>query len=168
MSLASRVCALGSQPGIIAGISNLPWLNAVPSVCTSGLSMSIDVLETDELNTILGDNWVKQAPLRLCGNMGYLWKTAVLPCQSTWSHVDNWLWGEGWMECLQLAAQNADNPGLHFSLTLFSRVLKDLESHWRPYCGIPLLWNVTVEFIFFFLWNKIFQELKIQAWIFLN
>lgn len=64
------------------------------------------------------------------------------------------------MECLQLVcAQNADNPGLHFSLTLFSRVLKDLESHWRPYCGIPLLWNVTVDF-FFFLVKQDFSGIK--------
>lgn len=81
--LAPRVCALGPQPGITAGILNLLRLNAVPFVCTSGLSMSIDVLETDELNMILREDWVKQAPLRLCGDMGYLWKTAVLPCRST-------------------------------------------------------------------------------------
>lgn len=59
MYLASRLCALGPQPGITAGILNLPQLNAVPVVCTSGLSIRIDVLETDELNMILGEDWVK-------------------------------------------------------------------------------------------------------------
>lgn len=48
-----------------------------------------------------------------------------------------------------LCSYCTDNPGLRFSLTFFSRGLKDLESHWRPYCGIPLPRNVTVEFFFF-------------------
>lgn len=45
--LASRACALGPQPGSIAGILNLPWRQAVPSVCISGLSINTDVLETE-------------------------------------------------------------------------------------------------------------------------
>lgn len=83
MYLASRVCALGPQPGIIAGMLNLPRLYAVPFVCTSGLTMSIDVLETDELNMILGEDWVEQAPSRLCEDMAYPWNTVALPCRST-------------------------------------------------------------------------------------
>lgn len=63
--LASRVCPLGPQPGSVAGIRNLRWVNAVPSVCTSGLSINADVLKTDELYVMLepvGEDWAHQAP----------------------------------------------------------------------------------------------------------
>jgi len=46
---ASRACASGPRPGISAGILNLPWLNAVPTVHTSGLSINSDALGRDEL-----------------------------------------------------------------------------------------------------------------------
>lgn len=45
--------------------------------------MSIDVLETDELNMILGEDWVEQGPSRLCEDMAYPWNTVALPCRST-------------------------------------------------------------------------------------
>lgn len=79
MYLASRVCALGIQPGIIAGILNLLQLNAL-FVYASGLSMSIGMLATDEYAT--GRGLGKTGPFKVVWRYGLSLNTAVLPCRS--------------------------------------------------------------------------------------
>lgn len=123
--LASRACALGPQPRSIAGILNLAWLNAVPSVCTSGPSVNTEVLDMDGVvhdagAEMLGQDWANQAPLRCCSVktwiiLGKQQSCCVGACEATRvNHCE----GKGWVECLQPARSHiapTDNPGLRFS-----------------------------------------------------